>query len=118
VVNQRLVRTICENCRVGFKADETVIRALKLDPSEHHDLTLYRGRGCASCFHSGYHGRTGIYEVMDVSELIRELILLQTTKEVIRQVARDEGMKTLREAAITKVIQGVTTVEEMYRVTL
>ncbi|RUL81613.1 GspE/PulE family protein [Tautonia sociabilis] len=118
VVNQRLVRTICPNCRVGYKADETVIRALKLDPSEHLGLTLYRGRGCSACFHSGYHGRIGIFEVMDVSELIRELILLQTTKEVIRQVARDEGMKTLREAAITKVIEGVTTVEEMYRVTI
>ena len=117
VVNQRLVRAICPDCRVGFRADKTVLRALKLDPEEHEDLTLYRGAGCASCFQSGYRGRVGIFEVMNISDLIREMILLQTTKEVIRQVARDEGMLTLREAAIAKVIRGVTTLEEMYRVT-
>ncbi|MEW4569470.1 GspE/PulE family protein [Tautonia sp. JC769] len=118
VVSQRLVRAICSECRVGYKPDATVLKALKLDPEEHRDLTLHRGEGCPSCFHTGYHGRVGIFEVLEVSELIRELILTQTTREVINQVARDEGMKTLREAAISKVIEGVTTVEEMYRVTI
>lgn len=118
VISQRLVRAICPECRGGYRPDPTILRALKLDPSEHGDLTLYRGEGCASCFHTGYHGRMGIFEVMEISELLRDLILTQTTREVLNQVARDEGMTTLRESAIAKVIEGKTTVEEMYRVTL
>jgi len=117
VVNQRLVRSICPDCKHAYSADETVRRALKVDP-ETSEITLYRGAGCAACLQTGYLGRIGIFEVMEISDLIREMILLQTTKEVIREVARDEGMKTLRQAAIEKVLQGETTVEEMYRITI
>ncbi len=116
VINQRLVRTICPKCRITYRADESVLRALKLDPEEHRGLRISRGTGCKACLNTGYHGRTGIFEVMDVSEMIRELILMQTTREVIRQVARDDGMKTLRDSAIDKVIAGETTIEELYRV--
>lgn len=116
VLSQRLLRRICMKCRVPYKPDTNVIRALDLRPEEHEDLLLYRGRGCAECFRTGYYGRTGVYEVMPITELIPDLILRQTTNEVIRQVARDEGMRTLRQGAIAKVIQGLTTVEEMYRV--
>lgn len=118
IINQRLVRRICPNCREPYQADGTILRALKLDPDEHRELQLYRGTGCNACFHTGYRGRVGIFEVMEISDLIRELILLQSTREVINQVARDEGMKTLRDAAIAKVIEGATTVEEMYRMTI
>ncbi|CAN5829630.1 GspE/PulE family protein [soil metagenome] len=116
VINQRLVRTICPKCRIAYQADDSVLRALRLEPEEHRGLRLFRGTGCRYCLNTGYRGRSGIFEVMDISEMTRELILMQTTREVIRQVARDEGMRTLRDSAIAKVIAGQTTIEEMYRV--
>lgn len=116
ILSQRLLRRICPKCRVAYRPDAKVLRALGLNPDEHGGTTLYRGRGCGECFKTGYYGRIGVYEVMPVTELIPDLILRQTTSEVIRQVARDEGMRTLRQCAIRKVLEGVTTVEEMYRV--
>jgi type II secretory ATPase GspE/PulE/Tfp pilus assembly ATPase PilB-like protein len=116
IMSQRLLRRICSKCRVSYRPDAKILRALGLDPDEHAGTILHRGRGCVECFNTGYRGRVGIYEVLPVTDLIPDLILRQTTSEVIRQVARDEGMKTLRQSAMAKVLEGATTVEEMYRV--
>ena len=115
VVNQRLVRKICERCRESYRPDASAFEILRLDPEEHADLTLYRGTGCLACFQTGYYGRTGVFEVMDVTEAIRDLIHSRASREEIQRAARAAGMKTLHESALAKVLRGETTIEEMHR---
>jgi type II secretory ATPase GspE/PulE/Tfp pilus assembly ATPase PilB-like protein len=116
VVSQRLVRKICPYCRVQYPADETTVAALDLDHRQYLGHSLHRGAGCKACFQTGYLGRTGIFEVMELGEELRELVLRQTPKEVLRQVAMDLGMQTLKRSAVDKVLEGTTTVEEVHRV--
>src|SRR5262249_45764038 len=116
IVSQRLIRKICPYCRVTYPADSTTLAALDLDPAEHSALTLHRGVGCAACFQTGYLGRTGIFEIMEINEELRELIFQQIPKDILRRVAIDLGMRTLKSSAVDKVLEGVTTVEEIYRV--
>src|SRR4029077_15756945 len=116
IVSQRLVRKICPNCRVACDADPKVLRALELDPTEHKDVVIHRGMGCPSCFQTGYLGRTGIFEIMEVHDELRELIFQQIPKGVLRRMAIDLGLQTLKQAAVDKIIEGTTTVEEAYRV--
>jgi type II secretory ATPase GspE/PulE/Tfp pilus assembly ATPase PilB-like protein len=115
-VAQRLIRTICPYCRVRYQADARVVEALGLDPREHEGLVLQRGQGCSACFQTGYLGRTGIFEIMEIGDELRDLILHQTPKGVLRQVAIDLGMQPLKRSAIDKVLDGTTTLEEAYRV--
>ena len=116
IVSQRLIRKICPYCRVTFAADEKVLLGLELDPDEHRDLQLHRGLGCPACFQTGYMGRTGIFEIMMVGEELRDLIFQQIPKDVLRRVAVDLGMRTLKQSAVDKILDGTTTVEEVYRV--
>ncbi len=116
VISQRLLRKICPYCKVTFEADERQLSMLGLDPDEHKGAPLSRGEGCPACFQTGYLGRSGIFEVMEVNDTLRELIFQQISKDVLRRVAADLGMRTLREAAVDKVMQGATTLEEVYRV--
>jgi type IV pilus assembly protein PilB len=116
IASQRLVRKICPYCRVTFAADEKVLLGLELDPDEHRDLRLHRGLGCPACFQTGYMGRTGIFEIMMVGEELRDLIFQQIPKDVLRRVAVDLGMRTLKQSAVDKILDGTTTVEEVYRV--
>jgi type II secretory ATPase GspE/PulE/Tfp pilus assembly ATPase PilB-like protein len=116
IVSQRLIRKICPYCRVTYSADEKVLTALELDPDEHRELRLHRGLGCPACFQTGYLGRTGIYEIMVIGEELRDLIFQQIPRDVLRRVAVDLGMRTLKHSAVDKILEGVTTVEEAYRV--
>ncbi|MGC8641596.1 MAG: GspE/PulE family protein [Isosphaeraceae bacterium] len=116
IVSQRLIRKICPYCRVTFAADEKILLGLDLDPDEHRDLQLHRGVGCPACFQTGYMGRTGIFEIMVVGEELRDLIFQQIPKDVLRRVAVDLGMRTLKQSAVDKILDGTTTVEEVYRV--
>lgn len=116
VVSQRLIRKVCPYCRVSYTADVKEIAALDLEPSEHEGLVLHRGLGCSACFKTGYLGRTGIFEIMEVGEEIRELIFQQIPKDILRRVAIDLGMQTLKRSAVDKILEGTTTVEEAYRV--
>jgi len=116
VVSQRLMRKICPYCREQFEPDEKVLSLLGLEPEENRGRTLARGRGCSSCFQTGYLGRTGIFEIMELGEVLRELVFQQISKDVLRKVASELGMQTLRESAVDKVLQGQSTVEEVYRV--
>ena len=116
IVSQRLIRKICPYCRVTYAADERVLLGLELDPEEHRDLKLHRGLGCPACFQTGYMGRTGIFEIMVVGEELRDLIFQQIPKDVLRRVAVDLGMRTLKQSAVDKILDGTTTVEEVYRV--
>ncbi|MGE3820791.1 MAG: GspE/PulE family protein [Isosphaeraceae bacterium] len=116
VVSQRLIRKICPYCRVAYAADANTLAALDLDPKEYEGLTLHKGVGCPACFQTGYLGRTGIFEIMEITEELRELIFQQIPKDILRRVAMDLGMRTLKSSAVDKVLEGTSTVEEVYRV--
>jgi len=114
VVAQRLVRRLCRDCKEPYKPEKELLRQMKVPPDD--DVTFYRAVGCPACFNTGYIGRTGIYEIMIVDDELRDLIFRETTKEVIRQVAIDMGMQTLKQSCYNKVKQGITSVEEYFRV--
>ncbi|GAC1467670.1 MAG: hypothetical protein NVSMB9_09540 [Isosphaeraceae bacterium] len=116
IVSQRLIRKVCPYCRVSIVAEPKEILALDLEPAEHGGLLLHRGLGCPACFQTGYLGRTGVFEIMVINDDLRELIFQQIPKDILRRVAVDLGMQTLKSSAVDKVLEGLTTVEEVYRV--
>jgi type II secretory ATPase GspE/PulE/Tfp pilus assembly ATPase PilB-like protein len=116
IVSQRLIRKVCPYCRSSYQPDAKILAALELDPDEHRGVVLKRGVGCSACFQTGYFGRTGIFEIMEVNEAMRELIFQQIPKDILRRVAVDMGMQTLKRSAVDKVLEGTTTVEELHRV--
>ena len=117
VLAQRLVRTICSECRETYRPLDSEVRELGLDPADLPEHGLYRGAGCATCMRTGYRGRTGIYELLTFSDAIRSAVLERTDSSTIRRVAMGEGMITLRRDGIRKVLTGMTTIEEVVRVT-
>ena len=116
IISQRLLRKICPYCKITFEANEQQLSMLGLDLDEHKGTILAQGEGCASCFQTGYLGRSGIFEIMEINDTLRELIFQQISKDVLRRVATDLGMRTLRQSAVDKVLEGATTLEEVYRV--
>jgi type IV pilus assembly protein PilB len=117
IVAQRLARKICEECKGPYDADEGDLVAHGLKPQGLGAIALYRGVGCRSCNFTGLRGRIALYEVLPIGREIRELIVGQASSAEIKKVARDLGMLTLREAGLSKVLEGVTTIEEILRVT-
>jgi type IV pilus assembly protein PilB len=117
-VAQRLVRRICPACREPYGADEASLVPYGHRPAGLADCVFYRGRGCQSCRFTGMRGRVAIYELMPTSPEIAELIARNGPTNEIRHVAERNGMMTLRQAGLLKVIEGVTTVAEVLRVTL
>lgn len=115
VVAQRLVRKICPNCKAAYEASIGEKKALNYDINK--NLTLYKGEGCDKCNNTGYKGRLGIYEMIQVSKPIRDLIDSGAKDDEISSKANELGMKNMRQDASMKVINGLTTVEEMIRVT-
>ena len=111
IVFQRLVRRICEDCRESYAADEATVIELGLTPGE--PVTLYRGKGCASCFQTGYKGRTGVYEILEVNEEFRQAVAESAPPKRLAHAAARAGMLSLREHAVKLVLAGVTTVDEM-----
>jgi type IV pilus assembly protein PilB len=114
---QRLVRRICKNCKREVSYDPDVLIELGIPKEEMENFKFYKGEGCNECNGTGYRGRIGVYEVMPITPKIKEMILKEATSEAIREVAREEGMRTLREDGIVKIKKGITTVEEVLRVT-
>lgn len=113
VVAQRLLRKICTNCRtVDESIDADQLVACGFAPSSAQRIKVYRGKGCDVCNGSGYKGRVAIYEVLDVSPKVREMILQNASVDDIKAAAIKDGMKTLRMCALTKVAQGLSTIEE------
>lgn len=116
VVAQRLVRTICPYCKEEYKVDvKELFREFGVKTTKTGSAVLYRGKGCRFCAFTGYHGRIGIFEVMVISEKIQELITSGAGVNAIRKAAVMDEMSTLRHAAFTKVLDGVTTLEEVRR---
>ncbi len=117
VVAQRLARKVCPECREPYEADEEALIPYGHAPLGLGRCTLYKGKGCAVCHFTGMKGRTALYEVLPITPEIRSLILNSTFSGEIQDVATKQGMKTLRESGLLKVLEGVTTVEEALRVT-
>jgi type IV pilus assembly protein PilB len=117
VLGQRLVRTICKNCRTPFKPDKDMLNLLGLDESDVGDRPFYYGAGCSYCNQTGYRGRCGIFEYLRVRDPIRDLINQRKPTVVIRDKAIELGMRTLREDGIRCIFDGVTTVEEVLKYT-
>ncbi len=118
IVAQRLVRKICLNCKEEVKIEKKALISMGVEEEEVDDFKVFKGKGCEECNGTGYKGRTALYEVLKVSQDIKELINKGGTAYQIQQVAIKEGMKTLREAGLLKVKQGITTLEEVGRATI
>jgi len=116
VLAQRLARTICLHCKESYVPPVEALHRLGLQPESGEEIVFYRGKGCDRCKGSGYKGRTGIFELLVMSEPIRELVLKGVSANEIRVQGVSEGMKTLREDGILKVLEGSTTVDELLRV--
>ena len=117
VISQKLVRKVCNNCRKQYKVSLQQLIPLGVTPEmvkNQREVIIYKGEGCNKC-QGGYKGRIGIFEVLDCNESIKELILKKATHFEIKQVARQNGMLTLREAALKKLLAGITTVEEVLK---
>ena len=121
VVAQRLVRGICKNCKENYDVDADWLLKLGVPKThikvENGKVALARGRGCDNCAKTGYRGRIGLYEVLEVNDAIRGMILEKAVATKLKDCARKNGMITLRECAIRKLLGGQTTIEEMIRVT-
>jgi type IV pilus assembly protein PilB len=115
VMAQRLVRVICPDCKEAYTPPVEAFRRLNL-AMDLESVTFYRGRGCEKCLHTGYRGRTAVFELMAINDHIRELILRKAPSHAIRQEALEAGMVTLRQDAMQKILEGITTMEEALRV--
>ena len=117
VLGQRLVRTICKNCRTAFEPTEAQLAMLNLSPHDLGDKVFYYGRGCATCNDTGYKGRKGIFELLIINDTIRALINERAPTVVLRQKAVELGMVTLREDGLRGIFDGDTTIEEVVKYT-
>jgi len=118
VVAQRLVRRICPSCREPYQPDEDLLLELGPDGVLFEGATLYFGKGCEECHHTGYRGRMGIFEVLRVDADIKRSILGGASSNELRDAARTSGMRSLRESGLGAVLEGVTTIEEVLRETI
>ncbi|MBS1272124.1 MAG: Type II secretion system protein E [Candidatus Marinimicrobia bacterium] len=117
IIAQRLVRRLCEHCKESYEPSEDELKTLGLDKVD-REFKFYAPRGCKKCRDSGYSGRIGIFEIMEVTEEIRDLILKNASADTIKKVSmKKNGMTTLRHDGLRKVVSGVTSVEEVLRVT-
>lgn len=116
-IAQRLVRVICDKCKKEFKPDKEILRELGISRLDLSKIKLYEGKGCESCRHTGYKGRTAIYEILVMSEPIRELVLKRASSDQIKKKAINLGMRTLRQDGWEKIKKGITTPSEVIRVT-
>ncbi|HEX8501781.1 MAG TPA: type IV-A pilus assembly ATPase PilB [Pyrinomonadaceae bacterium] len=115
---QRLIRRICKDCRSEHSLPPEGLVEVGFSPEEARQLKTYKGAGCAKCNNTGYKGRVGLYEVMEVTDEIRELILIGASALELRKRAIEDGMITLRESGLQKIRNGITTLEEVVRETV
>jgi len=128
VIAQRLVRKLCKKCRYSYKLNDDELYALQSDniissylkeksTKEIRDITFYKSKGCKICGGSGYKGRVGIYEIMELSPALKELIVNHASSNQINKKAKEEGMKNILENGLDKVLDGLTSIDEILRVT-
>ena len=117
VLGQRLLRRICPDCRVAYDPTAAVLAQLELNEADTGGREFYTGQGCDSCNDTGYRGRQGLFELLDMSEPIRELVTQRAATVVLQQKAKELGMKTLREDGLRNIFDGITTIEEVLKYT-
>ena len=117
VIAQRLVRRVCSACKTSYQPDDDLLRELGPDGDRMRGATFHYGRGCDECHHTGYRGRSGIYEVMLIDDELRRIVLKSGSTAELRAAAIRNGMKTLRESGLAAVSEGRTTIEEVLRET-
>jgi len=118
IVAQRLVRTICKQCKEPYTPKEEELMELALTPDDVRGRQFMRGRGCDHCHKSGYKGRAAIFEIMTLDDEMRELIMKNASTAILRNHARKRGMRTLRECGILTIYEGITTIDEVVRETV
>jgi type IV pilus assembly protein PilB len=119
VLAQRLTRRLCTKCREPYSPTAETLRAARFPWAEGDELpTLYRAVGCAACSKTGYRGRLALHEVMAVTEEIERLAVERASADMIGRMAREQGMETLRDDGMAKVLEGVTSLEEVLRVVI
>lgn len=118
VVAQRLCRRICTRCKEEYVPTEEQLLELELMPEDVKGRSFFRGRGCDNCNNTGYRGRLGIYEIMTFDDEIREMIMNHASTNLLRDAARKRGMRTLRQAGLMSIYEGLTTIEEVVKQTI
>jgi type IV pilus assembly protein PilB len=118
IVAQRLVRTICTECKESYEPSEEELMELALTPDDVSGRVFYRGRGCDNCHKSGYRGRMAIFEILQMDDEVRDLVMREASTNQIRDYAIRKGMKTLRESGLTAIYEGQTTIDEVVRETI
>lgn len=118
VLGQRLVRRICSECRTQFEPSDELLMELQIPLETARQYNFYYGRGCARCNNTGYKGRVGLYELMNVTDDIRDMVVADASIDDVRELARSQGMVTLREAGLKLIFDGVTTIDEVVRETV
>jgi general secretion pathway protein E len=117
ILAQRLVRVICEECKESYVPDNESLESIGLSLESLKGKKIYRGRGCSACLQTGYMGRVGIFEFMILDDDLKNLILKTTDSNTIKRKAIEKGMITIRQDGAQKVLEGTTTIEEVFRVT-
>jgi type IV pilus assembly protein PilB len=118
IMAQRLVRRLCQNCREPGQLTESEMRALRIEPGQTHDPQVMRPVGCDACRKTGYKGRTGIFEIFVIDDELRHMINKRSSTLILRQRARELGMRTLREDGVRKVLAGLTSAEDVISITV
>jgi type IV pilus assembly protein PilB len=117
ILAQRLVRKICEKCKEEIDVDKKVLIDIGMSEAEAKNTKVYKGKGCNVCSNTGYKGRIAVYEILTIGEEIRELILAGASANEIKKEAMRLGMMTMRQSAIELLKKGLTTIDEVVRVT-
>ena len=115
---QRLIRRICVDCKEEVSLPPEGLAGVGFSPDEIGTLKLYKGRGCKTCNNTGFKGRVGLYEVMEINDELRELIIIGASAMELRRKAIEMGMITLRESGLCKIREGITTIEEVVKETV
>ncbi len=117
ILAQRLVRVVCDDCKETYAPHEESLESIGITPEMAAGRKIYRGKGCPSCLNTGYRGRTGIFELMILDDSIKNLILKTSDANAIKRQAVEQGMLSLRQDGAQKVLDGITTIEEVFRIT-
>jgi type IV pilus assembly protein PilB len=115
---QRLIRRICKDCKAEHPTPVEALVEIGFSPEEAGKIKTYKGKGCPSCNDTGYKGRIGLYEVMEITDEIRELILIGASSLELRKKSIEDGMISLRASGLQKIRNGTTTIEEVLRETV
>ena len=118
IMAQRLIRRLCTHCKYPAEMSETEMRALRIEPSQIGDAQVMKADGCEYCRHTGYRGRMGIFEIFIIDDEVRHMISKRMSAFLLRQRARELGMRTLREDGVRKVLAGLTSADEVISVTI